>query len=175
MRIEGEKIFLTPITYDDCEDFIRWRNSDLIKSRFIYRKDLTVQDQRNWVKTKVETGEVAQFIIWDKRDNKKIGSVYLQKIDKEKKQCEFGILIGEPDYINGGRGREAAKLINNYGFTELGMNRIYLRVLADNERARHSYLNAGFKLDNSPSSFIEIDGKKTEVVFMSVEKTEQSL
>ena len=173
MRIEGERVFLTPISYDDCEDFIRWRNSDLIKSRFIYRKDLTVEDQRNWIKTKVETGQVAQFIIWDKEDNKKIGSVYLQKIDKEKKNCEFGILIGEPDYLNGGRGSEAARLINAYGFEQLGMKEIYLRVLASNDRAIHAYEKAGFrpKKENS-NSIIEIDGVDTEVLFMSIEKTE---
>ena len=172
MRSEGEKVFLTPITYDDCEDFIRWRNSDLIKSRFIYRKDLTVEDQRNWIKTKVETGQVAQFIIWDKADNKKIGSVYLQKIDQEKKDCEFGILIGEKDYINGGRGSESARLINSYGFEHLGMNRIYLRVLANNERARHAYEKAGFELEDNSNTIIQIDGVDTEVVFMSTVKME---
>ncbi|SDH61811.1 Protein N-acetyltransferase, RimJ/RimL family [Pseudobutyrivibrio sp. 49] len=170
MRIEGEKIFLTPITYDDCEDYIRWRNSDLIKSRFIYRKDLTVEDQRNWIKTKVETGQVAQFIIWDRADNKKIGSVYLQKIDNEKKDCEFGILIGEPDYLNGGRGSESARLINKFGFEQLGMKKIYLRVLASNDRAIHAYEKAGFvpEKDNG-KSIIQIDGVDTEVLFMSVE------
>ncbi|SFN78271.1 Protein N-acetyltransferase, RimJ/RimL family [Pseudobutyrivibrio sp. UC1225] len=173
MKIEGERVFLTPITYDDCEDYIRWRNSDLIKSRFIYRKDLTVEDQRNWIKNMVETGKVAQFIIWDKNDNKKIGSVYLQKIDQDKKDGEFGILIGEVDYLNGGRGSEAARLINRYGFEELGLKKIYLRVLASNDRAIHTYEKVGFRPEkDGAKKYIEIDGVDTEVLFMSVENAE---
>ena len=53
------------------------------------------------------------------------------------------------------------------------MKEIYLRVLASNDRAIHAYEKAGFrpKKENS-NSIIEIDGVDTEVLFMSIEKTE---
>ncbi len=174
MVINGDKIVLTPINYDDCQDFVNWRNSDFIKSKFIYRKDITVEEQKNWIKDKVETGQVAQFIIWDKKDNNKIGCVYLQNIDNIKHDCEFGILIGAPDYVGGGRGSEAAKLIIRYGFNELGLDNIYLRVLADNKRAIKAYEKAGFVMEPKSQKYIKIDGKDTEVVFMSIKKVEQN-
>ncbi len=167
MRIDGKKIYLTSFTYDDCEDFIRWRNSDFIQSRFIYRKEITIEQQREWVKNKIETGEVAQFIIWDKQDNKKIGSVYLQHIDNELKQCEFGILIGEEQYTGAGRGREANLLICDYGFNVLGMHKIYLRVLASNTLAKRSYENAGYKEEYTSHDDVWIDGEPVDVLFMS--------
>ena len=167
MNIQGNLIYLTPITRDDSEDFVRWRNSDLIKSRFIYRKNLTVEDQNNWVRTRVETGQVVQFVIWDKADNKKIGCVYLQHIDKEQMECEFGILIGEEAYLGGGRGTEANNLICEYGFKELGMHKIYLRVLAENERARRSYAKAGYKEEYTSHDEVWIEGQPQDVVFMS--------
>ncbi len=167
MKIEGEKVILTPITYDDCEDFVRWRNSDLIKSKFIYRKDITVEDQRNWIRTMVETGKVAQFIIWDRADNKKIGSVYLQHMDLDNKKCEFGILIGEEAYLGGGRGTEANNLICQYGFDHLGMHKIYLRVLAENTPARHSYARAGFSEEYMSHDDVWVDGQPEDVIFMS--------
>lgn len=166
-RIDGDRIFLTPITYDDCEDFVRWRNSDFIQSKFIYRKEITVEQQREWIKNKVETGEVAQFIIWDKADNKKIGSVYLQHIDNDNKKCEFGILIGEEDYVGAGRGSEANLLICKYGFEVLGMHKIYLRVLAENERARKSYAKAGYTEEYTSHDDVWIDDKPVDVIFMS--------
>ena len=158
LRLDGEKIYLTPMQLDDAEDFVRWRNSDKIKARFIYQKDISVEEQRNWIRTKVQTDEVVQFVIWDKLDNKKIGSVYLQHFDKEKRECEFGILIGEEPYLGGGRGTEANNLICDYGFNCLNMNRIYLRVRSENLRARRSYLKAGF---------VEDDNSEEGVVFMS--------
>ena len=166
-RLEGEKVFLTPISYDDCEDFVRWRNSDFIRERFIYRKTFTVEDQIKWIKNKVEPGFVVQFIIWDKADNKKIGSVYLLNVNHESKDAEFGIMIGDEAYVGGGRGTESAKLIIEYGFKEIGLDRIMLRVLKDNAIARHTYEKIGFKPDNHEET-IKIDDKDTEVVFMSI-------
>ena len=137
-RINGDRVFLTPISYDDCEDFISWRNSDYIKSRFIYQKDISVEQQKEWIRTKVETGRVAQFIVWDKKANQKVGCVYLQNIDKEKKDAEFGILIAE-NYGGKGFGSESAKLIIKHGFEELGLKKIYLRVA---NRRDHSYVES---------------------------------
>ncbi len=172
MRLDGEKVYLTPITYDDCEDYVRWRNSESISSYFIYRQKLTEDDQINWIKKSVKTGKVVQFIIWDKIDCKKIGSVYLQKIDNVRHESEFGIFIGESDYINGGRGTEAAKLITTYAFNNLSMLRIYLRVLLCNGRAQHSYEKAGFTLIEDYKETIHINGDDVDVVFMEMRKAE---
>ncbi len=171
MRINGEKVFLTAITYDDCEDFIRWRNSDFIKSRFIYRKDITIEQQRKWIETKVLTGKVAQFIIWDRLDKKKIGSVYLQNIDKDKKEAEYGVLIGEKEYTGRGLGTESANLIIRYGFEQLNLEKIYLRVLKNNLPARKAYEKVGFKEESKEDTII-IDGNGVEVLFMSINKNE---
>ena len=172
MKIEGELIYLTPITYDDCEDFVRWRNSDLVKSRFIYRKDLTVEDQRNWIRTRVETGQVVQFIIWDRADNKKIGSVYFQDIDNNNHKCEYGILIGEEEYLNGGRGTETARLALEYAFNNMKMHRVYLRLLSDNVRALKSYEHVGFKQEGVARNDVWLDGKPVDVIFMAAIRPE---
>ena len=172
MKIEGELIYLTPITYDDCEDFVRWRNSDLVKSRFIYRKDLTVEDQRNWIRTRIETGQVVQFIIWDRADNKKIGSVYFQDIDSNNRKCEYGILIGEEEYLNGGRGTETARLALEYAFNNMNMHRVYLRLLSDNVRALKSYEHVGFKQEGVAHDDVWLDGKPVDVIFMAAIRPE---
>ncbi|SKB65676.1 Protein N-acetyltransferase, RimJ/RimL family [Lachnospiraceae bacterium] len=167
MIIDGERIYLTTITYDDCEDFVRWRNSSFIKSKFIYRKDITVDEQIRWIKTQVETGNVIQFIIWDKNDKKKIGSVYLQHIDSENGKCEFGILIGEEEYLGLGYGTEANDLICHYAFEKVGMKKIYLRVLNDNIGAMKSYKKAGFEVDDNIRKELMEDSSQDNVVFMS--------
>lgn len=167
--ILGEKVFLTQITIDDCEDFIRWRNSDFIRSYFIYRQDITLEEQQIWVRDKVDTGIVAQFVIWDRVDNKKIGCTYLQKIDKEKKEAEFGIFIGEQEYIGCGRGAEAAKKMIEFGFEKLGLERIYLRALKENTRAIKSYQKAGFKREGH-EELVRIENKDVAVVFMAIKK-----
>ena len=44
-----------------------------------------------------------------------------------------------------GLGREALEMLLHYGFEELNLHRIYLRVFASNERAVHLYEKMGFR------------------------------
>ncbi len=53
-------------------------------------------------------------------------------------------MIGEAEARGRGYAHVASKLILNYGFRELGLQKISLRVFADNERAIHLYERVGF-------------------------------
>lgn len=142
--IEGTKVCLRPITGADTEHIVRWRNSPWVRKYFIDRTPLTREIHENWLKTRVETGRVAQFIIVDKQSGQDVGTVYLRDIDRQNSHAEFGIYIGEADVRQHGLGTEATKLICAYGFETLGLHRIFLRVLADNPVAAHCYEKAGF-------------------------------
>ncbi len=167
MRIDGEKIYLTPISDEDLADFVRWRNSQLVRERYIYRGEFTIEGQKAWIKSHVDTGEAIQYIIWDKQDDKRIGCVYIQDIDNVNHKGEYGIFIGEEDYLGGGRGREAAELIVDYAFSHLSMHKIYLRVLSDNIRAYKSYEHAGFVKEGLFHDDVCIDGLYHDVIFMA--------
>ena len=119
------------------------------------------------MKSRVETGEVVQFIIRDKETDKKVGSVYLRDIDYKNHKAEFGIFIGEESYRNKGFGREAAELITEYAFQHLHLHKVYLRVLASNIRAHRSYLRAGFVEEGIAKDDVFLDDKFQDVVFMA--------
>ncbi len=167
MTIEGKKIYLSSITYDDTDSIIEWRNKEFVREQFIYRELFTRDTHINWMKKMVETGKVIQFIICLKENNKKIGSVYLRDIDAENRKCEFGIFIGEEDCIGCGYGREAAELICSYAFEKLGMYKVFLRVLSDNIRAQKSYKKSGFEVEGKSVADIWIDGRPIDVIFMA--------
>ena len=40
-RIRGEKVYLRPITLEDTDNIIRWRNSENVRPYFIYQKPFT--------------------------------------------------------------------------------------------------------------------------------------
>ena len=65
LRIEGERIYLRPITIEDTECVIRWRNDKKVVENFIYRKNISKEEHLNWFHNKVQTGDVIQFIICD--------------------------------------------------------------------------------------------------------------
>ena len=166
LKIEGEKIFLTPMQIEDAEDFVRWRNSDFVMQRFFIKEPFTVEGQIKWITNKVLTGEVVQFVAWDKADNVKIGSTYLINIDKANKKCEYGMLIGEEKYAGGGRGTEMARLTSDYALQHMDMHKVYCRIMADNPASVRACEKGGFELEGTLKASYWIGNKPIDVCIL---------
>lgn len=165
MKLEGNKVYLRPMTKEDTDNIVNWRNKDFVRNNFIDRALFTHEGHLNWIKTMVDTKKVVQFIIVKKDDNKDIGSVYLRDIDYDAKTAEYGIFIGDEDALNKGFGSESAKLILKYAKEELKLNKVFLRLYKDNEKALNSYKNAGFKIIENKT---DIKNDKC-VIFMEID------
>ena len=63
---------------------------------------------------------------------------------------------------------ETAQLFVKYGFEDLGLHRISLRLFEDNERAYQSYQKAGFKMEGTFRDMVYLEGKYHNIIFMSI-------
>ena len=61
--IEDDVIYLRNIEDADTSMVVSWRNSEGVRSHFIYQKELTEDDHRNWLETNVYTHKCEQCII----------------------------------------------------------------------------------------------------------------
>lgn len=91
--LRGEQIYLRPITADDTELAVRWRNQPSVVANFLYRKPITPKDHEDWLANKVFKGLVHQFIVCRNEDDKPLGSAYLQNFDEESRRAEWGDLL----------------------------------------------------------------------------------
>ena len=160
-------IYLRAMTYEDTDNIIRWRNSDEVRKNFIYQEPFTRESHERWIKTRVETGDVVQFIICNLSDDKPLGSVYIRDIDRVHNKAEYGIFIGEADARGRGIGTATAKLMLKYCFDEEKLHRVYLRALAGNGRAIKSYENAGFVKEGLLKDDVCINGEYVDIVWMA--------
>ena len=165
--LEGAAVRLRPIADADTDLIVKWRNTPSVVQNFIFRQPFTPEIHRSWLATKVATGQVVQYIIIDKADDKPVGSVYYRDIDGYNRSAEYGIFIGEESARGKGLGTETAKLFTNFGFAELQLHRISLRVLAENTAARRSYEKAGFVQEGIFRDMELLDGQYRDVVFMA--------
>ncbi|HIZ62610.1 MAG TPA: GNAT family N-acetyltransferase [Candidatus Gemmiger avistercoris] len=177
--ITGERVVLRPITDGDTDHIVTWRNTPSVMQNFIFRQQFTPEMHRNWLATKVATGQVVQYIIVDKAEDRPVGSVYFRDIDPVNHSAEYGIFIGEEDARGQGFGSETARLFTEFGFARLGLHRISLRLLEENLPARRSYEKAGFVQEGIFHDMVMLDGQYRDVVFMAklapVAQQEESL
>ena len=165
--IEGERVILRPITMEDTPRIVAWRNDPEVLQNFIYRGPFTAAVHINWMKTKVASGEVVQYIIEDRESGRPVGSVYFRDVNRLYRSAEYGVFIGEADARGRGLGSEAAKLFTDFGFETLGLHRISLRLLSDNVQAQRSYEKAGFRVEGVFRGMVLLDGQYRDVTFMA--------
>lgn len=172
MRYEDEKtgIYLRLMTGADTDSIVAWRNREDVRKNFIYQKLFTRESHENWIRTKVDTGQVVQMIICNLENDMPIGSVYVRDIDLEHHKAEYGIFIGESSARGRGVGTAAAKLMLQYCFRELHLHRVYLRALAENVQAIRSYEKAGFWREGYLRDDVCIDGVYHDIVWMAAVK-----
>jgi len=168
-KLTGTNLILRPISESDTDLIVSWRNKESVKKNFLYRADFTAEMHQQWLREKVETGSVVQFIIEMQKEGKSVpvGSVYLRDIDYENSSAEFGIFIGEDSARGKGVGTTAARMILDYGHEQLGLHRIFLRLVAENIAAYKSYRKAGFVAEGIFRDMKRIDEKYLDIMFMS--------
>ncbi len=165
----GEKVSLRLITSDDTDLIVKWRNNDRIRNNFVYREFFTREIHENWLKTKVDTGNVVQLIICENsRENRPVGSVYFRYEDDNRKNAEYGIFIGEDDAVGKGYGNETANLAVEYAKNKLGLDKLILRVFAYNKIAQKSYEQAGFSKSGELPMVVCSDGQKSDMILMEL-------
>jgi ribosomal-protein-alanine N-acetyltransferase len=105
-------------------------------------------------------------------EGKCIGGVELHNISLGDHSATFAIGIFDVSKLSRGIGTEAAKLVLKYGFEELKLHRIDLKVLDYNKRGIRCYEKCGFKVDGILRENAFIEGEYYSDMVMSILENE---
>jgi len=150
--IIGEKLYLRGIGKEDLSgNMFQWPNDPEVthymvmgaipNSGSIYCSWNTVEEE--YEKLRKSEKDIV-FAIVDKESDNVIGMVGLYDISWIPRHGELRIVIEEKDFWGKGYGTEATKLVVEYAFDKLNLNKVYLGVNAEHKRAIKVYKNAGF-------------------------------
>src|SRR5438552_2015181 len=145
--LAGKVAVLRPLRATDRAASVRWRNDPEIRDNILgYRFPITEEMEADWVDAVLKDQSRTRLVlaIEDKTDGALVGFVYLNGIDWFARNAEFGILIGDRGRQGKGLAKEALSLVAGYAFDTLNLNKLYLRVVAFNERALQLYRDFGF-------------------------------
>ncbi|MFC5602786.1 GNAT family N-acetyltransferase [Sporosarcina koreensis] len=145
--MELPKVQLRELTVDDAEERYQWcLDKEVTKHLNMPEKypPFSREETRNWIKLCIDkaNGYEQKAILTDW--GKHIGWIDLKNIDTLNKHAELGIAIGDKEYWGKGYGLSAMKEMLVWGFNELTLNKIWLRVEVDNEKAIKSYKRMGY-------------------------------
>ena len=142
------KVVLRDLTLDDVEDRFHW-SLDREVTAYLNVPDkyppFTKEETKLWIEACINrsNGYIQKAITTE--DGNHIGWVDLKNIEQADKSAEIGIAIGDKQFWGKGYGSSALRAMLSVGFREWELNKIWLRVDVDNEKAIRSYRLNGFQ------------------------------
>ncbi len=150
--ILGQRTRLRPIEKDDLPHFVKWFADPETRTYLAAYLPFSLSQEEKWYEKNQAAGDLQAWAIDAQPDDTgghwvHIGSCGFHTIDARSRAGELGIVIGAPEYRGQGYGADAVQTLASFGFYTLNLNRVYLRVFADNARAIRCYEKVGFQLE----------------------------
>lgn len=101
-----------------------------------------------------------------------LGAVRLDRVDLVDRRASLAIGLLRQQDQGRGLGTEAVRRVLAYGFDELQLHRVSLRVLASNIRAIRCYEKCGFQLEGRERETVFLDGAWRDDLIMGVLRRE---
>ena len=170
----GHNLRLRSAERTDIPQFLRWINDpEVVANLEVYAPMGTVEEEAWFDAMKQRPIDEHTLVIEihpEESDQEwvVIGNTSFFPIDHKAHSVEIGIMIGEKAYWNKGFGTEAMRTMCRYGFDELNLNRVWLRVYDTNPRARKAYEKAGFVYEGTMRQAVYKNGRYIDMHIMSV-------
>ena len=161
------RINLRPLTKSYSRLLFKWiTDRDLVRFNSSYFP-VSESDHEVWIEKMMRKhSDLVIFVVEEKKEKKAIGTCQLFNINWVHRNAELQIRIGEKENEGKSYGSEAVRLICEFGFEDLSLHRIFLQVLADNDKEIKLYQECGFILEGTQQEAAFVDGQWKDVVFM---------
>jgi RimJ/RimL family protein N-acetyltransferase len=144
--LRGRLVYLRPAERDDIPLFVRWLSDARTTEFLALRSPIGLAMEERWFEELLDHHGRDRwfFVICRLEDDRPVGSLDLHEIGPTSGGAGLGIVIGDPADTSQGYGSDALRVLLDFGFGELRLERMWLEVFEFNERARHVYERLGF-------------------------------
>ena len=161
IKLHGDSIYLAVMERWDCRKLYEDLEYDFDNPAEPFYIGSSIEKSDEWFDEiqKLQGKENVRLGIF-LNDGTVIGDVAIQNIDNKNRSCSVGVGIAKIENRNKGYAKQAVRLILNYGFNSLGMERITANTLETNISAQKSLEGLGFVLEGRERKAVFFRGKR---------------
>ncbi|MFO7568623.1 MAG: GNAT family protein [Smithellaceae bacterium] len=145
----GPKVYLRLIEREDLAKRVAWINDPAVQATLNFDYPTSLARTQKWFEGIVQDKTRLDFSVCLLDSQEYIGIGGIVNIDHRVKKAELYFTIGNRDQWGKGSATEALILLTNYGFIELGLNRVYGYYNADNGKTSHITQKIGWKQEGT--------------------------
>jgi len=168
--LKGKLVELQSIEEADLKQLQVWRNDPEIRQYFREYRELSMQQQRIWYEEKViNDPDTIMYTIRIASTGELIGCCGFNHVNWIHRRGEVSLYIGKDSlYIDSeGYAADGINLLLEYGFSQLGLTRIWTETYSFDEKKRTLLKNLGFQEDGILRKNYFFDGKWWDSIVVS--------
>jgi len=164
-----ESVYLRALEIGDLDRTHKWHNDpELYRTMGIFHYVSRATDEEWLRKRQAFSTSELNLAICLTSDSQHIGNIYLRNIDWIARNAELRIFIGDQEQRSKGLGQAAIRLLIKHAFQDLGLMRLYLFVLEDNEPAIRAYEKCGFVIEGNLRKHFFNEGRLKNYLVMGL-------
>ncbi|WP_153722189.1 MULTISPECIES: GNAT family N-acetyltransferase [Sporosarcina] len=171
--LTGKKVTLRKITKEDYESYSNVE--DIMESRLLMNDGIpfppTEADHEKFLGEISSEKDDYMFAVELKDEKVFIGTIAVYLVNWNNGTCHVGISIG-PDFQGKSYGTDAMKVLLNFIFNYMNVNKVKLQVFGFNQRAIGSYEKCGFQLEGTFREELFRFGKYHDILVMGLLRKE---
>lgn len=168
--LKGNFVGLRAIERSDLSTLLEFRNKPEYRRYFREYRELSMANQNVWYEEIVmKDPKTIMFSIIELESNRLLGACGLCYIDWANKNADFSIYIGADNlYIDDKFALDAALIMAQYGFKELGLHRLWAEIYDFDNPKMKFFENMGFELEGRHRETHWSEGKWHDSLFYSL-------
>lgn len=145
--LKSSRIELVALEREHLKFRVDFINDSDVQSTLNFDYPTSLSKTEAWFSKNCLSSNRFDFTVLDRKTKKVIGFVGFLDINYKASKAEHYIFIGDKNYWSKGFGGETYKLLTNYAFIELGLNRLYGYQLENNVKAEGCIKKIGWTIE----------------------------
>jgi RimJ/RimL family protein N-acetyltransferase len=172
-EFEGTRVKLRPFRREDAPALLEATRESLDElTRWMHwcEPTFSMSDSSAWIiytRTAWDKQDAFNFGVFDRQSGKLVGTNWLSWVNRKHRFANLGYWV-RTGMAGSGLATEAAKLIAQFGFGELGLNRIEIFVAADNLGSQRVAEKLGSQREGVLRERLQLEGKATDAVMFGL-------
>ncbi len=168
--LQGERIYLRLMEEWDVPFKVKWVNDSEVRYALNFDYPISEVGTRQWLNKVALDNSRRDFIVCLRETDQQIGYCGFLDVDLRALKAEIYIGIGEKDYLGQGLAQEIRTVQLDYGFGELGLNKIYSYIWTENKAMIHINKKFGFAVEGILRQDVFSHGEYRDRVIMGLLK-----
>lgn len=166
------RIYLRPLQELDAPIMLENTTDEEIRYMTGTKSDFTLEQIKAHINQINNDSSRYDFAICLKENDQMIGELSIMDIEEDDKKAGFRISMSSIELTGKGYGTEAIKIVLQFVFEELNLNRLQLEVFSHNLRGIRAYEKVGFVKEGILRESLNYNGNYSDEIIMAILKSD---